>query len=86
LKAQGIKKGDRSDLPAHDSRARHCHAGLQPGIGAIHSIVFGGFSSDSLRDRIEDSPSKILVTCGRDLPRRQGRSPEGQRRRRYQGI
>jgi acetyl-CoA synthetase len=32
-------------------------------IGAIHSIVFGGFSSDSLRDRIQDSQTKVLVTC-----------------------
>ena len=31
-------------------------------IGAIHSIVFGGFSSDALRDRIQDSQSKMLIT------------------------
>ena len=32
-------------------------------IGAPHSVVFGGFSSDSLRDRINDCEAKILVTC-----------------------
>jgi len=32
-------------------------------IGAIHSVVFGGFSADSLRDRIEDSTSRILITA-----------------------
>ncbi|MBK7552557.1 MAG: acetate--CoA ligase [Syntrophaceae bacterium] len=32
-------------------------------IGAIHSVVFGGFSSDALRDRLQDSTSKVLVTC-----------------------
>jgi len=32
-------------------------------IGAIHSIVFGGFSSDALKDRIQDCGSKLLVVC-----------------------
>jgi len=32
-------------------------------VGAAHSIVFGGFSSESLRDRINDAEAKILVTC-----------------------
>ena len=32
-------------------------------IGAIHSVVFGGFSAEALRDRIRDSRSKTLVTC-----------------------
>ena len=31
-------------------------------IGAAHSVVFGGFSSDSLRDRIQDAEAKVLVT------------------------
>ena len=31
-------------------------------IGAIHSVVFGGFSSDSLADRIQDAEAKVLVT------------------------
>jgi len=32
-------------------------------IGAPHSVVFGGFSADSLRDRINDCEAKILITC-----------------------
>ncbi|HOJ15172.1 MAG TPA: acetate--CoA ligase, partial [Deltaproteobacteria bacterium] len=32
-------------------------------IGAIHTIVFGGFSSDALRDRILDSEANLLITC-----------------------
>jgi acetyl-CoA synthetase len=32
-------------------------------IGAIHSVVFGGFSSDSLRDRINDAEAKVLITA-----------------------
>jgi acetyl-CoA synthetase len=63
LKAQGIKKGDRVQiyLPMIPELAISMLACTR--IGAIHSIVFGGFSSDSLRDRIEDSTSKLLVTC-----------------------
>src|SRR4051794_41849904 len=32
-------------------------------IGASHSVVFGGFSSDSLRDRINDAEAKVLITA-----------------------
>ena len=32
-------------------------------IGAIHSVVFGGFSAESLRDRINDQGAKVLVTA-----------------------
>ena len=32
-------------------------------IGAVHSVVFGGFSAESLRDRINDSQCKVLVTA-----------------------
>ena len=63
LKAQGIKKGDRVQiyLPMIPELAVSMLACTR--IGAVHSIVFGGFSSDSLRDRIEDSKSKLLITC-----------------------
>ena len=36
-------------------------------IGAIHSIVFGGFSADALRDRIQDSGAKLLITADEGL-------------------
>ena len=36
-------------------------------IGAIHSIVFGGFSPDALRDRINDSDCKVVVTSDYSL-------------------
>jgi len=32
-------------------------------IGAIHSVVFGGFSAEALRDRMNDCGSEVLVTC-----------------------
>ena len=63
LKAQGIKKGDRVTLflPMIPELAISMLACTR--IGAIHSIVFGGFSSDALRDRIQDCASKLIVTC-----------------------
>jgi acetyl-CoA synthetase len=63
LKSHGIKKGDRVCiyLPMIPELAISMLACTR--IGAIHSIVFGGFSSDALRDRILDSSSKMLITC-----------------------
>ncbi|MBA4397025.1 MAG: acetate--CoA ligase, partial [Syntrophus sp. (in: bacteria)] len=63
LKAQGVKKGDRVQiyLPMIPELAIAMLACTR--IGAIHSIVFGGFSAESLRDRIEDSQSKVVITC-----------------------
>ena len=63
LKAQGITKGDRVVLflPMIPELAIAMLACTR--IGAIHCIVFGGFSSDALRDRIQDSEAKLIVTC-----------------------
>ncbi len=62
LKSLGVEKGDRVAI----------YLGMVPElpvallacarIGAIHSVVFGGFSSDSLADRIQDSSCKVLIT------------------------
>ena len=62
LKSKGIKKGDRVAIympmvPELPIAMLACAR-----IGAIHSIVFGGFSADSLKDRINDSDCKMLVT------------------------
>ena len=67
LKAQGIKKGDTVCLymPMIPELAIAMLACTR--IGAIHSIVFGGFSADALRDRIQDSECKILVTSNVSL-------------------
>jgi acetyl-CoA synthetase len=74
LKAQGIRKGDRvviyismgiDGVVAMQACAR---------IGATHSVVFGGFSAQSLRDRIEDTGAKLVITAdhqirgGKQLP------------------
>ena len=63
LKRLGVRRGDRvaiylpmiPDLPvAMLACAR---------IGAVHSVVFGGFSAESLRDRINDATAKVLITA-----------------------
>ena len=50
-------------------------------IGAAHSVVFGGFSSDALRDRINDAEARVVVTADGGWRRGPGGGPEGQRRR-----
>jgi len=62
LKSLGVEKGDRvciymQMVPELAFAVLACAR-----IGAVHSVVFGAFSSDSLRDRINDSECKILVT------------------------
>jgi len=63
LKSFGVKKGDRVSIymPMIKELAIAMLACAR--IGAIHSIVFGGFSPDSLSDRIVDSECHILVTA-----------------------
>ena len=63
LKANGIQKGDRVCLymPMVPELAIAMLACSR--IGAIHGIVFGGFSADALRDRIVNSGAKLLVVC-----------------------
>jgi acetyl-CoA synthetase len=74
LKARGVKKGDRVTiyLPMIPEATYAMLACAR--IGAIHSVVFGGFSPDSLAGRIEDAKSSIIVTAdegvrgGRKIP------------------
>ncbi|MGA7982188.1 MAG: acetate--CoA ligase [Chromatiaceae bacterium] len=74
LKSRGVKKGDRVCiyLPMIPEAAVAMLACAR--IGATHSVVFGGFSPDSLRDRILDSDCRALITSdesvrgGRHVP------------------
>ena len=63
LKSLGVKRGDRVAIymPLIPEVAIAMLACTR--IGAIHSVVFGGFSPESLRDRINDSQCKVLVTA-----------------------
>ena len=63
LRKHGVQKGDRVCIymPMIPELAVAMLACAR--IGAVHSIVFGGFSADSLRDRILDASCKVLVTA-----------------------
>ncbi len=74
LKSRGVEKGDRVSIympmiPEAAVAMLGCAR-----IGAVHSVVFGGFSPDSLRDRILDSDCRVVVTAdegprgGRPVP------------------
>ncbi|MDT8453421.1 MAG: AMP-binding protein, partial [Gammaproteobacteria bacterium] len=62
LKARGIKNGDRVVIymPMTPEAVVAMQACAR--IGAIHSVVFGGFSAESLRDRINDAGAVMLIT------------------------
>ncbi len=63
LKSIGVRKGDRVAV----------YMGMVPElavamlacarIGAAHSVIFGGFSSDAIYDRVEDAGARVLITC-----------------------
>ncbi|MCG6967444.1 MAG: acetate--CoA ligase [Chromatiaceae bacterium] len=67
LKSRGVKKGDRVSLylPMIPEAAVAMLACTR--IGAIHSIVFGGFSPDALKDRINDAECKCVITSDQSM-------------------
>ena len=67
LKLHGVRKGDAVTiyLPMIPEAAYAMLACAR--IGAVHSIVFGGFSPDSLANRIEDCDSKVVITADEGL-------------------
>jgi acetyl-CoA synthetase len=67
LKKQGVKKGDRVTiyLPMIVEAAYAILACAR--IGAIHSVIFGGFSPDSIAGRVDDCKSDIIVTADEGL-------------------
>ena len=71
LRASGVKKGDRVTIymPMIPEAAYAMLACAR--IGAIHSVVFGGFSADSIADRIQDGDSRFVITA--DEGRRAGK-------------
>ncbi len=63
LRSLGVRKGDRvtiymGRIPELPIAMLACAR-----IGAIHSVVYGGFTVEALAERIEDSQSKVLITC-----------------------
>jgi acetyl-CoA synthetase len=67
MKARGVKKGDRVTIymPMIPETAYAMLACAR--IGAVHSVVFGGFSPDSLANRIEDCRSDFVITADEGL-------------------
>ena len=74
LKNNGVKKGDRvciymGMIPELAYAILGCAR-----IGAIHSVIFGGFSAQSIADRLEDAQAEFIITCdgayrgGKDIP------------------
>jgi acetyl-CoA synthetase len=83
LKSIGVKKGDRVTIympmiPQAVAAMLACAR-----IGAIHSVVFAGFSPESIADRIQDAKSEFVITCdegvrgGNQLVKRPGGPWEG---------
>ena len=74
LKASGVKKGDRVVIYMSMSVEGVVAMQACARIGATHSVVFGGFSAQSLRDRIEDAGAVMVITAdeqargGKHLP------------------
>ena len=63
LKSLGVTKGDRVVIYLPHSPEAIVAMLACARIGAIHSVVFGGFSVTSLKDRIEDATAKLLITA-----------------------
>ena len=63
LRGMGVKKGDTVTI--YMGRVPELPIAMLAAtkIGAIHSVVYGGFSEQALADRIEDAQSKVLITC-----------------------
>ncbi|WP_310389323.1 acetate--CoA ligase, partial [Roseateles sp.] len=67
LKARGVKKGDRVVIYMSMSVEGVVAMQACARIGAIHSVVFGGFSAQSLRDRVQDAGAVMVITADEQL-------------------
>lgn len=63
LRSMGVKKGDRVTIYMGRIPELVIAMLATAKIGAVHSVVYGGFSENALADRIEDAQSRVLVTC-----------------------
>src|SRR5436190_5989516 len=74
LKNNGVKKGDRVCIYMCMIRELGYVVLSCARIGAIHSVIFGGFSAQSIADRLDDAKAEYIVTCdgafrgGKDIP------------------
>lgn len=63
LKLLGVRKGDRVCIYLPMIPAAACAMLACARIGAVHSVVFGGFAPDALRDRIQDADCRLVITA-----------------------
>jgi acetyl-CoA synthetase len=70
LKAQGVKKGDRVAVYMGMSPELAIALLACARIGAVHSVIFGGFAAHAIRDRVNDSDCQVIVT--QDISYRRG--------------
>ncbi|MEZ4670864.1 MAG: acetate--CoA ligase [Anaerolineae bacterium] len=63
LRSMGVKKGDRVTIYMGRIPELVIAMLATVKIGAVHSVVYGGFSENALADRIEDAQSRVLITC-----------------------
>ena len=70
----------RLDLHADGARAGDRHAGLRR-IGAVHSVIFAGFSAEAIADRNNDAKAKLQITADCRLAARPAAAAQGERRR-----
>ena len=63
LKSMGVKKGEKVTI--YMGRVPELAIAMLAcaRIGAVHTVVYGGFSTEALNDRIEDSQSRVVITC-----------------------
>lgn len=63
LKGMGVKKGDRVTIYMGRIPELIIAMLATAKIGAVHSVVYGGFSEQALADRIDDAQSRVVITC-----------------------
>ena len=81
LKSMGVNKGDRVTIYMPRIPELLIAMLACAKIGAVHSVVYGGFSVEALHGRIEDRESSVLITADGGWMQRQDRRAEGHRRR-----
>ena len=70
-RARGAGRRPRADLYADGARRRRSRCSPAPGIGAMHSVVFGGFAAHELATRIDDARPRVVLgaSCGIEVNR-----------------
>ena len=63
LKSHGVERGDRVAIYMPSCPMAVAAMLASSRIGAVHSVIFAGFSAESLASRIDDAQAKVIITC-----------------------